>query len=219
MVLVLVVIAITAIATTPCVVGELTTTVSERDNRLLAEETTSLVFAGDTTSVDVPAPAPTTTENECGICQGVSCDQQYINNEYTCEYLEKDLDCDCSGCECPHDCFDVYDITKGEGTCETYASNGFCDSYFCPTCNFAGLCDYSCKFGNCDTTTTTTTTTTDLDTTTLHVTTTRPLYFELIYDNSKTTCNNIYKMDTPCNSNNPCSIRECWVSLSFADQF
>lgn len=153
----------------------------------------------------------TTTTGTCGTCQGLSCDRQTESNGATCEYMERELNCDCSWCECPTDCFDVYDLEKGNGTCAYYAENDFCNSYFCEDCIYAGLCDYSCHFGNCDTTTTTTTTTTDIDTTTQFVSTTRALYFENIYPNTKTTCNNIYKIEAVCTGTSPCSLRECWV--------
>ena len=156
----------------------------------------------------------TTTTGTCGTCQGLSCDRQTESNGATCEYMERELNCDCSWCECPTDCFDVYDLEKGNGTCAYYAENDFCNSYFCEDCIYAGLCDYSCHFGNCDTTTTTTTTTTDIDTTTQFVSTTRALYFENIYPNTKTTCNNIYKIEAVCTGTSPCSLRECWVCSS-----
>ena len=169
-------------------------------------------LAATTYGITTDEPTTVTTLPQCGMCEGMSCDLQVDNFGLTCEYMEIDLGCDCSYCECPNDCFDVFDIENGEGSCAYYAENFFCNSFFCPTCQNAGQCDYSCSFNNCDTTTTTTTTAVETTTTTAaFVSTTRPLYFDLTYEASKTICNNIYKIATECNGGAPCTLRECWV--------
>eukprot|EP00750_Incisomonas_marina_P009962 INCI16198.4.p1 GENE.INCI16198.4~~INCI16198.4.p1 ORF type:complete len:950 (-),score=102.77 INCI16198.4:24-2873(-) len=152
----------------------------------------------------------TTTTGECGLCGGISCDRQVEQQGLTCEYMEKDLGCDCSWCDCPTDCFDVFDVENGDGSCAYYAENNFCKSYFCPDCLYSGQCDFSCSFGNCDTTTTTTKITTDIDTTTSYVSTTESLSYVLIYSNVKETCNNVFKIDSVCSAASSCTLRECW---------
>lgn len=161
----------------------------------------------------------TTTTGECGLCAGISCDRQVEQQGFTCEYMEKDLGCDCSWCDCPTDCFDVFDVENGDGSCAYYAENNFCNSYFCPDCLYKGQCDFSCSFGNCDTTTTTTKITTDIDTTTSYVSTTQALSYELIYSNVKETCNNVFKIDAVCTAASACTLRECWVCYFVGPSF
>lgn len=110
----------------------------------------------------LPTQPPTSVDACPNTCFGKTCDKWVEDSPFvTCESLESDYLCDCTGCSCneqdeidicPSTCNGAHtcDELLGDHTCEELQTSYGCDCFGCGCLPAGGVCEETCYGYSCD---------------------------------------------------------------------